>query len=134
MTVALDTTALLAVVTAGPGRALTLDALDGDPVWAAAASALAEALAAIDRLTDETVLRADLEDGVRRLWDHLHVVPLDTRALERAATLARQQPLPVAHGLHLAAAERMPAPVRFVTFDPTQIAVALSVGFDVVSA
>ena len=29
----------------------------------------------IDRLTDEAVLRADLEDAVRRTWDHLHVVP-----------------------------------------------------------
>lgn len=133
MTVALDATALLAVATAGPARLVALDALDRDVVWSASATALPEALAAIDRLTDEAVLRADLEDGVRRLWDHLHVVPVDGRALERAAALAREQPLSVAHGLHLAAAERMPAPVRFVTFDPTQIGVALALGLDVVS-
>ena len=36
--------------------------------------------------------------------------------------------------IHLAAAERMPAPVRFVTFDPGQLGVALGLGLDVVSA
>ena len=35
--------------------------------------------------------------------------------------------------IHLAAADRLPRPVTFVTFDPAQIPVALSLGFDVVS-
>ncbi len=35
--------------------------------------------------------------------------------------------------VHLAAAERLPRPIRFVTFDPAQIGVALGLGFDVVS-
>ena len=34
----------------------------------------------------------------------------------------------------LASAERMPAPVRFVTFDPGQLGLALGLGLDVVSA
>jgi hypothetical protein len=36
--------------------------------------------------------------------------------------------------VHLAAAERMPPPVRFVTFDPGQIGIALGLGLDVVSS
>ena len=36
--------------------------------------------------------------------------------------------------IHLAAAERLPRPVRFVTFDPAQIGAALGLGFNVVSA
>jgi len=133
VTVVLDATALLAVTASGPARAVALDALDTDPVWSASALALAEAIAAIDRLTDEPVLRADLEDSVRRLWDHLHVVPVDTRILDRAAALTREQPVPIGWAIHLSSARRMPGPVRFVTFEPGLIGVALGLGFDVVS-
>ncbi len=134
MTLALDTSALLALAVEGPQRAVTLDALADDPVWCASAMALTEALPAIDRLTDEAILRADLEDAIRVAWDRLHVVPLDQRCLDRAASLSRLQPVRLTDAIHLAAAERLPDPVRFVTFDPAQIGVALGLGFDVVSS
>ncbi len=133
MTVALDTSALLAVAIEGRQRAVVLDALDADSTWSASALALTEALPAIDRLADEPVLRLDLEDAIRLMWDHLHVVPVDQRCLDRAAVLAREQPVRLTSAVHLASAERMPAPVRFVTFDPGQIGVALGLGFEVVS-
>jgi uncharacterized protein len=133
MTLALDTSALLALAVDSAERRVVLDALDDDPVWCASAMALTEALPAIDRLTDEAILRADLEDAIRLAWDHLHVVPLDQRCLDRAAALARTQPLRLSDAIHLAAAERLPAPVRFVTFDAAQITVALGLGFDVIS-
>jgi uncharacterized protein len=133
MTVALDTSALLAVAIDGRQRAVVLDALGTDSTWSASALALTEALPAIDRLADEPVLRLDLEDAIRLMWDHLHVVPVDQRCLDRAAVLAREQPVRLTSAVHLASAERMPAPVRFVTFDPGQIGVALGLGFDVVS-
>jgi predicted nucleic acid-binding protein len=134
MTVALDTSALLALAMDGGGRTAVLAALAADPVWSASALALGEALPAIDRLTDEPVLRHDLEDAVRRTWDHVHVVPVDQRCLDDAATLARAQPLRLADAIHLTAAGRLPPPVRYVTFDPAQIGVALALGFDVVSS
>ncbi len=134
MTIFLDTSAVLAVAVDGPQRAVVLDALPTDAVWAASAMALTEALPALDRLTDEAILRLDLEDAVRLVWDHLHVVPVDQRCLDRAAALARTQPVRLTDAIHLAAAERLPGPVRFVTFDPVQIGVALGLGFDVVSA
>ena len=90
--------------------------------------------AAIDRLTDESILRDDLEDAVRLAWDHLHIVPVDQRCLDRAASLARLQPVRLTDAIHLAAAERLPPPVRFITFDPVQIGVALGLGLDVVSS
>ncbi len=133
MTLALDTSALLALAVDGPQRQVTLDALGADDVWAASAMALTEALPAIDRLTDDPYLRLDLEDSVRLAWDHLHVVPVDQRCLDRAAALARTQPVRLSDAIHLAAAERLPAPVRFVTFDPAQIGVALGLDLDVVS-
>jgi predicted nucleic acid-binding protein len=134
MTLALDTSALLALAVAGDQRGVVSDALAGDPVWCASAMALTEALPAIDRLTDERILRADLEDAIRLTWDHLHVVPVDQRCLDRAATLSRLQPIRLTDAIHFAAAERLPGPARFVTFDPAQIGVALGLGFEVVSS
>ena len=134
MTIALDTSALLALAVEGGNRRIVLEALRGDPIWGASALALTEALPTIDRLTDEPVLRLDVEDAVRLAWDHVHIVPVDQRCLNRAADLARQQPVRLASAIHLAAAERLPDPVRFVTFDPAQIGVALGLGLDVVSS
>lgn len=134
MTIVLDTSALLALAIDARERTVVTDALADDPVWAASAMALTEALPAIDRLIDEPILRLDLEDAVRLAWDHLHVVPVDQRCLERAAALARSQPVRLSDAIHFAAAERLPDPLRFVTFDPTHIGVAMGLGFDVISS
>lgn len=134
MTIALDTSALLALAVAGDQRRVALEALEADRLWCASAMALTEALPAIDRLTDERMLRTDLEDAIRLTWDHLHVVPVDQRCLDRAATLSRVQPVRLTDAIHFAAAERLPDPVRFLTFDPAQIGVALGLGFEVVSS
>jgi predicted nucleic acid-binding protein len=128
-----DASALVARHLSVPGRRIALDAMAADRAWCASAMALAEALLLIDRITEERVLREDLEDAIRRDWDRLYVVPLDRRCLDRATELARAQPLRLADAIHLAAAERLPRPTGFVTFDPNQIPVALSMGFDVVS-
>ena len=134
MTVVLDTSAVLALAIDGTQRGVVLDAIASDPIWAASAMALTEALPAIDRLADEPELRADLEHAIRLIWDHLHLVPVDQRCLDRAAGLARTQPVRLSDAIHFAAAERLPDPIRFVTFDPAHIAVALGLGFDVVSS
>jgi hypothetical protein len=133
MTTFLDTSALLALAIDGDQRTIARRAIESDDTIAASALALTEALPAIDRLSDERAVRDDLEDAVRLTWDHLHVVPVDQRCLDRAANLARTQPVRLTDAIHFAAAERMPGPVRFVTFDPAQIGVALGLGFDVVS-
>ena len=133
MTLFLDTSALLALTIDGPQRPVVLDVLNEEDIWAASAMALTEALPAIDRLNDQPIIRLDLEDAVRLAWDHLHVVPVDQRCLDRAAALARSQPVRLTDAIHFAAAERLPKPLRFVTFDPPQLGVALGLGFDVVS-
>jgi len=133
VTLFLDTSALLALTIDGPQRQVVLDVLNEEDIWAASAMALTEALPAIDRLNDQPIIRLDLEDAVRLAWDHLHVVPVDQRCLDRAAALARSQPVRLTDAIHFAAAERLPKPLRFVTFDPPQLGVALGLGFDVVS-
>jgi uncharacterized protein len=127
----LDTSAVLALHLDVPARATVVAALDA--TVCTSALALTEALALIDKLTDDPLLRADLEDELRLQWDRYHVVPLDQRCLDRATELIREQPLRLADALHLAAADRLPRPLRYVTLDPAQIPVAMSLGFDVAS-
>lgn len=132
MTVFFDTSAVVALHVESPHRRIALDALvDGTCV---SALALTEALALVGRLTDEPVVRDDLEDALRLQWDRYAVVPVDQQCLDRAADLLRDQPLRLADAVHLAAADRLPRPVSFVTFDAAQIPVALSLGFEVVSS
>ena len=133
MTVYLDTSALVALHLDGAGRGVVLEALRTDPDWCSSGLTLMESLALVDRVTDEPVLRSDLEDLVRLSWDRVAVVPVDQRCLDRAGGLMRAQPLRLADAIHLAAADRLPRPVRFVTFDPAQIPVAMSMGFDVIA-
>jgi predicted nucleic acid-binding protein len=131
MTTFFDTSAVVALHIDTRDRAVALDALE--PWTCVSALALTESLAVIAKLTDEPTLQADIEDALRLQWDRYAVVPVDQRCLDGAAMILREQPLRLADALHLAAAERLPAPVRFVTFDPIQIPVALGLGYDVIS-
>ena len=133
MTLALDTTALLARYLDGPFRPVILDAMSADRDWCASALVLSEALMLIDQIGDDPGRADDLRRAVRDDWERIHVVPVDQRCLDRAAELGRTQPLRTLDALHLAAADRLPRPVRFATFDPAQIPVAMALGFEVVS-
>lgn len=136
MTTFFDTSAVVAIHVDVPQRSIAITAANGtddDPVCVSAL-AITEALAMIGRLSDDRYVQADFEDAIRLQWDRYAVVPVDQRCLDRAAELLRAQPLRLADAIHLAAAERLPRPLRYVTFDPAQIPVALSLGFDVISS
>ena len=129
MTVYLDSSALVAVFIDGPARAVVIDSLEDDSNWCSSALSLAEAITLVPRLTDEEVLQNDLENSLRLLWDRIAVVPVDQTCLDRAARITLEQPVKISNAIHLAAADRLPRPITFVTFDPAQIPVALSMGF-----
>ncbi len=133
MTLALDTTALLARYLDGPFREVALDAMRSDRDWCVSALALSEAMMLVERLGDDPSRTDELRAAVRDDWERMWVVPVDRRCLDRAAELGRTQPVRTTDAIHLAAADRLPRPVRYVTFDPTQIPVALALGFEVVS-
>ena len=134
MTLALDTTALLSRFLDGPTRPLIVEAMAADPDWCASALALSEALMLVDRLGDDPHRTDELRRALRDDWERFHVVPVDPDCLDRAAELGRTQPLRTVDAIHLAAADRLPRPLTFATFDPAQIPVALALGFDVLGA
>lgn len=133
MTLVLDTSALLARYLGGPTRAVVHDAMAADDDWCASALALSEALVLVERLTELESERVGLRRAVLDDWDRFHVVPVDQRCLDRACDLGREHPLRTVDGIHLAAADRLPRPVTYCTFDPRQIPIALALGFSVAS-
>jgi predicted nucleic acid-binding protein len=133
MTTLIDATALIALHIDCSQRATVVEALNADTVWVASALTLTESLAAIHRITDDEVLRRELEDSIRHTWDFLHVVPVDQRILDEANIFTSQQPVGVSTAIHLATAQRLGNPLRYVTFDPNHIPVALSLGIDIIS-
>jgi predicted nucleic acid-binding protein len=129
-----DATAVVALHVDAAARVVAERARDdADDAVCVSALSLTEALAVVDRLTDEPVLRLDLEDALRLQWDRFAVVPVDQRCLDVASEQLRRQPLRLADAIQLAAAARLPRPLRYVTFDPVQIPVALGLSWEVVS-
>jgi predicted nucleic acid-binding protein len=130
---ALDSSALLARYLGGPTRAVVLDAMAADRDWCASALALTEVLVLVERVASFEAERNTLRRAVRDDWERFHVVPVDQPCLDRAAELGRTQPVRTIDAIHLAAADRLPRPLTYCTFDPAQIPVALALGFDVAS-
>ena len=132
MTLALDSTALVARYVAGPHRRVLLDAMADDPDWCASSLALSEGIVLVERMADPAqavnLRRALLDD-----WRRITAVPVDQLCLERAAELGRAHPLRTIDAIHLAAADRLPRPVRFATLDAHQLAVAEVLGFEIVA-
>jgi predicted nucleic acid-binding protein len=60
-------------------------------------------------------------------------VPIDGRCLARATEIGARYGITLVTAIHLAAADRLPPPVRFLTFDSRQIPAAADLGLDVVS-
>jgi predicted nucleic acid-binding protein len=134
MTLFLDASGLVARAVDFPGRDPVLEACQADHDWCASALALAEAMVLADRLSDDAAERDYLRRALRVDWERVAVVPVDRLCLDRAAELATAHPLRIVDAVHLAAADRLPRPVAYVTFDDHQIPVALAMGFTVVSA
>ncbi len=133
MTLFLDSTALLARFLEGSSRDAALAAMDADHDWCASSLALTEALMVVDRLGDDPARTDDLRRAIRDDWERIHVVPVDQRCLDRAAELGRTQPVRTVDAIHLAAADRLPRTITYLTFDPGQIPLALALGHEVVS-
>ena len=129
----LDTSALLRRYLADRHRPMVMDAMTGADHWAASSLARTELQIALHHAASSASVQAELWAAVRDDWEALWEIPVDGRCLARAAEIGARYGLAVADAIHLAAADRLPRPVRFVTFERQQIPAAADLGFEVVS-
>lgn len=133
MTLYVDTSALVQRYVHDRHRALVLEAMAGDDAWCASALARTEAQLVLHRASASARQQQALWSGLRDEWDAFWVVPLDDRCLAQAVELGATYRVRLVDAVHLAAAHRLPGPVRYLTLDRQQIAAAAALGFDVVS-
>ncbi|MEM9710721.1 MAG: type II toxin-antitoxin system VapC family toxin [Actinomycetota bacterium] len=133
MTVFLDASALVRRYVRDPGRAMVLDAMAADPVWCASAACRTETMLALHRLSPGPTTQAGLWAAVREDWAAMIVVPVDDRCLARAVEIGATFGLRTVDAVHLAAADRLPRPVTYVSFDRHQLPAAAALELEVLT-
>ena len=133
MTLFLDTSALVRRYVHASGRELVLSAMADDGAWCASALARTEVLLILRHVAVHPRQQDELWGAARRDWDGFWVVPTDSRCLSRAVEIGATFGVATLDAIHLAAADRLPRPVRYATFDRRQIPAAAGLGFEVVS-
>jgi uncharacterized protein len=129
----LDTSALVRRYVRAPGRELVEGAMVDDDLWCASALCRSETLLALHRLAVTPSQHERMWGRLRDDWDAFFVVPVDARCLAHAVELGATYGLRTVDAVHLAAADRLPRPARYATFDRRQIPAAAALGFDVIS-
>ena len=133
MAVFVDTSALVQRYVLDRDRDLVVGTMASDAAWVASALARTETMMTLHQLaagphTQERLWRAFRDD-----WDAFAVVPVDDRCLVRAVELGAEYSLRIVDAVHLAAADRLPRPLRYLTLDRRQIPAAVGLGMEVVS-
>jgi len=131
--VAVDSSALLRRYVADPDRTLVLSTMARAVTWCASALVRPEVQAALHQVVVDRVQLDGLWRSFRADWDHIAQVPVDDRCLARATELATAFRIRTVDAVHLAAADRLPRPVQYLTFDRRQLAAAAELGLHVVS-
>jgi uncharacterized protein len=132
-TVFLDSSALLRRYVADRHRPLVIDAMATASAWAVSAVARTEVQLALAQAASSPGDRDRFWALVRDDWDAFWEVPVDARCLARATELGARFGLGLVDALHLAAADRLPRPLGYLTFERQQIPAAAELGFHVVS-
>jgi uncharacterized protein len=131
VTLFVDTSSLVRRYVQGPGRDLVLDAMAADPVWCASALCRSETLLALHRLAVTPRQHERMWGRLRDDWDAFVVIPVDDRCLAHAVEVGATYGLRTIDAVHLAAADRLPRPATYLTFDRRHIPAAAGLGFDV---
>ena len=134
MTLYVDTSALVRRYLRDRHHGVVMEAMDGDDAWCASALVRTEAQLALHRASSSARQQADLWRDLRDEWDSFWVVPMDDRCTARAVEIGATYGVRIVDAIHLAAADRLPGPVRYLTFERQQIPAADALGFEVVSA
>ena len=129
-----DTSALLRRYVHNPDRALVWEAMAGGAAWCTSALTKSECQLAFRLISVHPAQHERLAAALHRDWEACWVVPMDARGLAQAARLGAQYGLRTVDALQLAAADRLPRPASFLTFDRRQIPAAAALGFEVISS
>ncbi|MCU1486067.1 MAG: hypothetical protein JWN67_2813 [Actinomycetia bacterium] len=129
-----DTSALVKRYVDEPERDAVNEAMAADDVWVASELARTEAALTLARVAATPRQVDRLHRMLADDWDAFHVVPVDDRCLAVAAELGASYGLAVTHAIHLAAASRLPKPLRYLTLDPRQVSAAVALDLDLVAS
>jgi predicted nucleic acid-binding protein len=133
VTLYVDSSALVRRYLHDRHRPLVLDAMAGDDAWCASALVRSETQLALHRASVSARQQAALWRELRDEGESFWVVPLDDRCMARAVELGATYGVRIVDAIHLAAADRLPRPVRYLTFERQQIPAADALGLEVVS-
>ena len=129
----LDSSALVRRYLADRQRPLVVSTMAAADVWVTSALARSEVMVTIHRAAVDRPAVDAAWAAVRDDWDALWEVPVDGRCLARATEIGARFGITIATATHLAAADRLPSPVGFLTFDRRQIPAAAELGLRVIS-
>ncbi|MFV0525969.1 MAG: type II toxin-antitoxin system VapC family toxin [Acidimicrobiales bacterium] len=130
---ALDTSALVRRYVADRDRPLVISAMAGADQWVASAAARAEVMLALHAAATDPESQRQAWTAVRDDWESLWEVPVDARCLAAATDIGARYGIGLLPSIHLAAAQRLPGRIRFLTFDRRQIPAAAALGFELIS-
>ena len=133
MTLYVDTSALVRRYLHDRHRSMVVDAMQADDAWCASALVRTETQLALHRASVSARQQAALWRELRDEWEAFWVVPMDDRCMARAVEIGATYAVRIVDAVHLAAADRLPRPVRYLTFDRQQIPAADALGFEVIS-
>ena len=133
MTLYVDTSALVRRYLRDRHHAVVVGAMAADDAWCASALVRTEAQLALHRAAVSSRQQGELWRELRDEWDAFWVVPMDDRCTARAVEIGATYGVRIVDAVHLAAADRLPGPVRYLTVERQQIPAADALGFEVIS-
>lgn len=133
MTLYVDTSALVRRLLPDDHTDHVVAEMAGTSPWVTSTLTRAETALVLRRAAMGPYHLDDLWSAFHTYWDAMATVPVDDRCLGAAAEIGAQHHLVIADAIHLAAASRLPAPVRFLTLSASQLPAAADLGFDIVA-
>ncbi|MEX2611939.1 MAG: type II toxin-antitoxin system VapC family toxin [Gaiellaceae bacterium] len=127
----LDASALVKRYVQEAGTDDVVALMASDSGWCASALCRAETHVMLCHRGFEEAVQRGLARSLEADWEHFVVVPVDDLCLARAAEIGCDRRSRTLDAIHLAAADRLPRPFTFVTFDVRQAEGARSLGFEV---
>ncbi len=134
MTLFIDTSALLRRYVPDRHAALVTTEMTTQTTWAASAITRTETQIALRSAAGSPNQLDAMWAAFRADWETMAVVPVDDRCLAGAVDIGTTYGLRTIDAIQLAAAHRLPRPVRYLTFSRHQLPAAAALGLEVISS